>query len=194
VLLLFYLAPLWTVLFAAAVLGERPGVVGLLVIVLSAAGAVVMLWRPGLHIPIPRSAAEWFGVTAGMTFALTNVLIRKARGLTIQVKSVAVFAGVVAVALAMVPLEGVSLQEPLQAGSEALALLALLGLVIFATNLAVQHGLMEIAANRAIVLLLSELVVASAASYFLAMEALHWNQWVGGTMIVTASLVSARLA
>ena len=97
VLLLFYLAPLWTVFFARVLLHERAGLVGLLVVLLSLAGAVLMLWTPGLSLPLPDSAAEWFGLTAGITFALANVLIRKAAHQSIRLKAVAVFAGVVVV-------------------------------------------------------------------------------------------------
>jgi drug/metabolite transporter (DMT)-like permease len=194
VLLLFYLAPLWTVVFAALLLGERPGSVGFLVILLSLAGAALMLWLPGISLPLPGNAAEWFGLSAGIGFALSNVLIRKARHLQIPVKAVAVFAGVVATALVAGLIENdARLSEPLSAGPGALLLLVVLGLVIFATNLAVQHGLMHVSANRAIVLLLSELVVAALSSYVLALEAMRWNQWAGGTMIVAATLLSGRL-
>lgn len=193
VLLLFYLAPLWTVLFAALLLGERPGNLGLVVILLSLAGAATMLWQPGMSLPVPHSAAEWFGLSAGIGFALSNVLIRKARHLEIPVKAVAVFAGVVATALVVAALEGAPLSEPFAAGPGPLLLLLVLGLVIFATNLAVQHGLMRVSANRAIVLLLSELVVAALSSYVLALEAMRWTQWAGGSMIVAATLLSGRL-
>jgi hypothetical protein len=47
VMLLFYLAPLWTVVFARVLLGEKAGPVGYPIIALSLAGAIVMLWRPG---------------------------------------------------------------------------------------------------------------------------------------------------
>jgi drug/metabolite transporter (DMT)-like permease len=193
VLLLFYLAPLWTVGFAVLLLGERAGAVGLLVILLSLAGAALMLWQRGTTLPLPATAAEWFGLSAGIAFALSNVLIRRARHLDIPVKAVAVFAGVVAAALVVAPIEGASLSEPLSAGAGGVVLLILLGLVIFATNLAVQHGLMRVSANRAIVLLLSELVVAALSSYILAREAMHWNQWAGGAMIVAATLLSGRV-
>jgi drug/metabolite transporter (DMT)-like permease len=194
VLLLFYLAPLWTVVLAALLLGERPGGVGFLVILLSLAGAALMLWQPGISFPLAVSAAEWFGLSAGIGFALSNVLIRKARHLEIPLKAVAVFAGVVVTAAVVAVVEGASPGAPMAAGPGALLLLVLLGLVILATNLAVQHGLMLVSANRAIVLLLSELVVAALSSYVLAREAMHWNQWAGGTMIVAATLLSGRLS
>ncbi len=153
-----------------------------------------MLWQPGMRLPVSRQRRGVVrSVAGGIGFALSNVLIRKAHHLGIPVKAVAVFAGVVVAALVAAPFEGVRFDEPLSAGPEGVLLLILLGLVIFATNLAVQHGLMRVSANRAIVLLLSELVVAALSSYFLASEAMRWNQWVGGTMIVAATLLSGRL-
>ena len=48
-------------------------------------------------------------------------------------------------------------------------------------------------ANRAIVLFLSELVVAAVVSYFLAGEAMQVREWIGAVLIVSASLLSGRL-
>ena len=78
VLLLFYLAPLWTILLSYWLLGERLNRYGYLVIVLSFFGAVIMLWRPKLGLPLPQNASEWIGLTAGMGFALSNVVSRRA--------------------------------------------------------------------------------------------------------------------
>jgi drug/metabolite transporter (DMT)-like permease len=194
VLLLFYLAPLWTVLFARLLLDERPGAVGGAVIVLSLAGAAVMLWQPNARLPIPRTGAEWLGLSSGFTFALSNVLIRRARHQTIRLKSTAVVAGVVLVALLVVPFDpGTS--GPLKPGIEwsNVALLIAIGLVLLGTNLAVQHGLTLTSANQAIVIMLTELVVGAVSSYLLAGEAMRWNEWAGGAMIVAASLLSGRM-
>lgn len=195
VLLLFYLAPLWTVLLARLLLGERPGLTGVLIVLLSLAGAATMLWEPGFRIPIPHTRAEWFGLSAGLTFALSNVLIRKAAHHPIPVKSTAAFAGVTVIALAMLPLEGgpAAGWQAFAAGT-ALWMLPTLGLVLLATNVAVQHGLNNLSANQAIVILLAELVVAAVSAYFLAGETMRWNEWAGGAMIVAATLLSGRLA
>ncbi|MCC7549335.1 MAG: DMT family transporter [Burkholderiales bacterium] len=192
VLLLFYLAPLWTVFFARALLGERAGALGLLIVALSLCGAGLMLWRPGLRLPLPDGAAEWFGLTAGVTFALANVLIRKAHAHSIRLKAVAVFTGVVLVAGAMLPFEG-GLEVPSAPAAGTLVLLLGIGVVLLVANLAVQHGLTRVSSNQAIVILLSELIVAAASAYLLAGESMHWNQWIGGTLIVAATLLSGRL-
>lgn len=198
VLLLFYLAPLWTLLFARLLLGERPGAVGLLIVVLSLAGAALMLWRPGMHAPLPTTAAEWFGLTAGITFALANVLIRKAHGHPIRVKSTAVFAGVLVVALAVMAIgetaASASGWPSVSVLSAQAPMLLGVGLALLATNFAVQHGLNHSSATQAIVIMLSELIVAAVSAYLLAAEAMRWNEYAGGALIVAATLLSGRLS
>jgi drug/metabolite transporter (DMT)-like permease len=58
----------------------------------------------------------------------------------------------------------------------------------------VQFGLVRVAANRAIVIMLSEIVVAALAAWLLAGEALAAREWLGGAIIVAASLLTARQA
>jgi drug/metabolite transporter (DMT)-like permease len=193
VLLLFYLAPLWTVVLARLLLNERPGAIGTVVIALSLAGAALMLWQPAARLPLPRTGAEWLGLSSGFTFALSNVLIRRARRQSIRVKSTAVLLGVVTVAVLVAPFEPSASALPARVAWPHVMLLIVLGLVLLATNLAVQHGLTLISANQAIVIMLSELVVGAASAYLLAGEAMRWNEWAGGAMIVTASLLSGRM-
>lgn len=190
VLLMFYLAPLWTVLLARLLLQERVSLPGTAVIALSLAGAVVMLWQPKMGMPLPRQGAEWLGLAAGFLFALANVLIRKAQNLSIEIKSMAVFAGVVTVGLCVLPFESGDIAVPPLAGW---LLAGVVGLVLLATNLFVQYGLMHTPANRAIVIFLFELVVAALASWWLAGEAMTLQEWIGGAMIVAASLFSGKL-
>jgi drug/metabolite transporter (DMT)-like permease len=68
-----------------------------------------------------------------------------------------------------------------------------LGVALVAMSLALQYGLSRMSANRAIVILLFELVVASLASYLLAGERLRPQDWIGGAVIVAATLVSGWL-
>lgn len=190
VLLMFYLAPLWTVLLARLLLKEKVSRHGTAVIALSLAGAGVMLWQPSLGWPLPGNGAEWLGVAAGFLFALANVLIRKAHDLSIEIKSMAVFAGVVTVGLVIMPFEPGPVLLPPLAGWW---LVGVIGLVLLATNFFVQFGLTHTPANRAIVIFLFELVVAALASWFLAGEVMTLKEWIGGAMIVTASLFSGKL-
>ena len=93
VVLLFYLAPVWTMLFARALLGERLSGAGYGVMLIALAGAALMLWQPAMGWPLPRTAAEWLGLSAGAMFALSNVLIRKTADIGIPLKVLAVFFG-----------------------------------------------------------------------------------------------------
>lgn len=192
VLLLFYLAPLWTVLLARPLLGERPDAVGGLVIALSLSGAAIMFWQPRLGIPAPRDAADWLGLLAGFAFALFNVLSRRARALNSASKVLAAFAGVVGIGLLLL-LSGVGHWRAPSAPSLWL-LLGLLGAILLLANVIVQFGLVRVAANRAIVIMLSEIVVAALAAWLLAGEALAAREWLGGAIIVAASLLTARQA
>ena len=191
VLLLFYLAPLWTVLLARLILKERLTLAGAVLVGLSLAGAAVMLWRPELGAPWPNALGEWIGLAAGLLFALANVLIRRAHHYTIELKSMAVFVGVVVVGLGYVVLT-----EPLavpEVGIDIWGLMAAIGVVLLVINLVVQYGLTRITAGRAIVILLSDLVVAAIAAWWLAGETMGLREWLGGALIVAASLVSAKL-
>jgi len=103
VLLLFYLAPLWTVPLARLLLGERLDGWGAVVVALAMAGAATMLWRPEIGFPWPGSFAEWLGVAAGFLFALGNVLVRKLETMSDAGKSLAVWLGVTAAGIIHLP-------------------------------------------------------------------------------------------
>jgi drug/metabolite transporter (DMT)-like permease len=193
VLLLFYLAPLWTILFAYWLLGERLNRYGYLIIALSFSGAFIMLWRPQLGLPLPNNPAEWVGLSAGMGFALSNVVSRRAAHLSVELKSYSVWLGTVLLTLPLLWWQG-GLQSQLPLiDAQAWSILVLLGIVLCATSFAVQYALVYLPANRAIILFLFELVVAAVASYFLADEAMRLHEWIGAALIVFASLLSGRL-
>lgn len=191
VMLLFYLSPLWTLLLAHYWLGERTGPLGMAAIVVSLMGAFIMLWQPDKGLPLPQNEAEWLGLSSGIGFALTNVLTRRAKGLTLPAKSLAVWIGVTLVALVFIPVLG---QQP---GSHEMEpwqafMIIGIGLGLMVATLGVQYGITHTPVTRASVIFLFELVVAAFAAYWLAGEAMDMREWVGGTLIVVASLFAAR--
>ncbi|TCJ13183.1 DMT family transporter [Parasulfuritortus cantonensis] len=191
VLLLFYLAPLWTVLFARLLLGERAGAWGALVIAMALAGAVVMLHNPADPWPLPASAAEWLGLSAGVTYALSNVLSRRLKQVSTARRSVWIFAGVLAITAWPAAGEAVPVLAGLGAGGYGLLLLT--GLALVLATLCAQYGLAHTPANRAIVILLSELLAAAVSSWYWAGEVMTPREWLGGGLIVAASLLSGKL-
>lgn len=193
VMLLFYLAPLWTVFFARYLLDERLNKAAFLVMALALSGALVMLWHPELGMPLPKNSAEWIAITAGFGFALTNVLTRRAAHCSVQLKALAVWSGVVVVALAWALFESPQWHAVTQLSLSGVGLLVLVGLALVLATAAMQYGLTHTPANQAIVILLFELVVVAISSYYLAHETLSLQEWIGGAMIVAASVFSGMM-
>jgi len=190
VLLLFYLAPLWTVPLARVLLGERLDARGALVMAVALAGAAVMLWHPEAGAPWPSSRAEWLGLVAGFFFALGNVLVRALAQLRDTTKSLAIWAGVTAAALLYLPWAPTAAPAAMAAAAASWPVWVAVGFALLAMSLALQYGLSRVPANRAIVILLFELAVAAVASYYLASETLRTQDWIGGALVVAASLAS----
>jgi drug/metabolite transporter (DMT)-like permease len=191
VVLLFYMAPVWTVPLAWLVLGERLNARGFWVIAIAMAGALVMLWRPELGAPLPKNGFEWIALAAGLFFAVTNVLVRRAQAASAEAKGLASCIGVLLIAI-----PAALLFQPQVTVWPALAfsnivLIATVGIVLLATTIAMQHGLTVVPANRAAVILLAELIVAAIAAYLLAGEKLRLTDAIGGSLIVAGGLVSA---
>ncbi len=194
VALLFYLAPLWTVLFARLLLGERLTVTGYLILLLSLGGALVMLWRPEGRWPLPVNLSEWLGLLAGIGFALTNVLSRRLEQLVLQARALAIWAGGSLVPAVWLGLLGLHPLHGLHGlGPWVWLVLVAVALSMYSVTLLMQYGLSHVAANRAIVILLSELVVSALSAYLLAHEWLVGKEWLGAAMIMAASLFSGKM-
>lgn len=192
VLLLFYLSPLWTILFARLLLNEILSLHGYLVIAFSLAGAIIMLWQPERGVSLPSSYGDWMGLSAGFTFALLNVLSRKDQYHNVQLKSLAVWIGGTVVAFAYTLFQA-DLPVLGDISSNTWLLLLAVGLTVLVLSVVVQFGLTHVPANQAIVIMLFELVAAAVGAYFLTNEAMTIREWLGGAMIVSASLFSARM-
>jgi drug/metabolite transporter (DMT)-like permease len=193
VLLLFYLAPLWTVLFARLLLGEQLNRWGYGIMALSISGAMIMLWPPQAGFPLPANHAEWLALSAGMSFAVANVLTRKASTVPLGAKSVAVWAGVTLVSVVALAIEPDQWAFAVSATPVTWSLLLGVGLLIATMTYAVQYGLSHAPANQAIIIFLFELVVAAVSSYFLADEALSLQEWIGAGLIIAGSLFSGHM-
>ncbi len=192
VLLLFYLAPLWTVPLARWLLHERLDGRGAVVMAIAFAGAMIMLWHPATGFPWPANRAEWFGLGAGFSFALGNVLVRRLEEMGDAAKSIVIWAGVAGVALAYVPFSASSGAVALDHARTAPLIVLGIGVALFGMSLSLQYGLSRLPANRAIVVLLFELVVAAIAAYVLAGEVMRPQDWIGGAFIVAATVFPFR--
>lgn len=192
VMLLFYLSPLWTVLMARFWLNEVIHKQHLVVVGVSMAGAIIMLWEP-TGLPIPSSASDWLALSSGVGFAATNVFTKQSTQLSVFAKSVAIWVGVFFTAGVMI----IMMQhQPFPYASmlqmENLGWMLLIAAMIMSATLAVQYGIPKIALTKASVIFLFELVAAAIASYVLAGESMALHEWIGGLLIVFAAYWSAR--
>ncbi|WP_321892013.1 DMT family transporter [Paraburkholderia tropica] len=195
VLLLFYLTPAWTAIFAHFILHERLTWSGAALAGLSLAGAVLMLWSPRLGVPLPGSAAEWAGLAGGMGFAMSNVLVVKTSRVLPQMKpemrTAVIFGGAAifgVIASFFEPMPALHAGEPL---ARAVLLVLALGVLLGVNNMLVQYGLARVPANRASIIMLFEIVVTALSSWLLAGETPAPREWAGGACIVLASLLSS---
>lgn len=194
VMLLFYLAPVWTLLLSWWMLGEAPDRRGYAVFVLALTGAWVML-DVGKGLPLPTHLGEWLGLGSGMGFALANVLTRQLAPVPVGVRSLWIFAGVSLVSLPAfayeVTLPGAGAWFVALTDWNAWLWILLIAVVLFLATHAVQYGLAHIPPNRGIVILLFELIVVAVTGVWWADEAIEMNEWIGGVMILAATLVTA---
>ncbi len=194
VMLLFYLSPLWTLILAHFWLKERIDKRGLMIMALSLTGAFIMLsdlTGKSSAWPLPRNTAEWFALTSGIAFAISNVITRKSTHLTIRSKSFAVWAGVFLMAILAMPFVKETIPSPsFFSLNDGMVILAI-ALSLIAATLLTQYGITQMPATRASVLFLFELVVAAITSYFLAHETMEINEWIGGSLIAAASIFAA---
>ncbi|RQO65549.1 EamA/RhaT family transporter [Aquitalea sp. FJL05] len=194
VLLLFYLSPLWTALFSRLLLQERLTRTGWLLVGLSLAGCLTILYRPGLleGAALLSQRYEWLALSGGISFALGNVLSKRARNLPVPVKSATIWFGVALMGFIALASRQ-QLGAVLQTTGQAWLLLALLGMTLLATSIISQHGVSLLPASQTMTLMLLELVFAALSAYWLAGENMSLQEWLGGALIAGASLLSGKM-
>lgn len=195
VVLLFYLMPLWAVLLARLLLHERLTRLALARVALALAGAMVILWpADDSGWPLPRTLPEWLGVIGGFSFALNNVMLRREAARSDGARALAMFSGGALVAALLAT--GLSMQGALPGlpapATGWIAGAVGLGLLFLAGNLALQYGAARLPANATAVIMLTEVLFASASALALGAGTLDGRLALGGAAIVAAALLAAR--
>jgi len=191
VVLLFYLMPLWSIGLAWLLLGERPTRGALLRLLLALAGVALVLWRPGLGLPLPADMADGLALLAGFCFALNNVLLRRWRDTPDEARVLAMFGGVLVIAAGLAVALRVSWSMP-SAVSAWLPWAAGLALAFLGGNLALQYSTARLPAHAASLIMLSEVLFASLSAVLLGAAAPSARTWAGGLLIVLAALLAVR--
>lgn len=194
VVLLFYLMPAWSIVFAWALLGERPTPGRLLRMALAMTGVMVVLKTPDTTWPVPDTLADWLALMGGMGFALTNVLLRRMRTAPAVGSIFAMFSGGCAIA-GLTAWMGVQQQviATLPAPDTIWPLWVLtLSLAFLAGNLGLQYGAARLPASTTSLVMLLEVVFASASSILLDAAQLDSRTLAGAVLILAAALLSTQ--
>jgi drug/metabolite transporter (DMT)-like permease len=190
VLLLFYLSPIWAVLLARLLLGERMPSRAWLTLALAMGGALIILWQPSLGVPWPRGHADWLAISSGLGFAFSNVLIRMGQDLAIGLKVVTAWLGVT-VLTGVLLLSGAGGQIEWNVTPVMVAvLLGMVGIVVMSVCL--MFGVTRMPVHRSAVILLFEVMVGAVSAQWLAHEALGSREWLGGILILGAAWLASR--
>jgi len=143
--------------------------------------------------PVPVSLADWLGVIGGFSFAFNNVMLRREAHRPEEGRALAMFVGgaIVAAALAVVLTStGRAPAPPALAAAWAWPL-AGLTLLFLTGNLALQYGAARLPANRTSVVMLTEVVFASASAIALGAGTLTGRLAIGGALIIAGALLAA---
>lgn len=195
VTLLFYLAPVWATLLAVGMLGERVGPLRLVSVLLGLSGALVLLGL-GSGLPLPRSAGDWLGLSAGLLFALSVTLVRK--GQAIEGFEQTMVACAAAALLSLLLMAGLPAgSASMESGSVApgvLALAALAALVwLLPCTWLLLWGARFLEPGRVALLLLLEVAVAALSAALLAGEPFGVREASGCLLILAAGAVEAMV-
>lgn len=188
VLLLFYLSPIWAIFLAVIILRERLTMVGISSLILAMSGAGLMLWQPELDYSTGFGLADFYAISAGMAFAVTNIVVRKIGNTPYAIKIGVAWIGVLVLTVCGILLAQLPVPEfTLQAG--------LLSLFIgfpfmFAMTWSAQYGVTHLPIQRSSVIFLLEIVAGAVSAALWTDEIVHNIEYIGGILIVSAGLIS----
>ena len=191
VMLLFYLSPVWTIFLAHFMLNEDTQKRHYIAVFISLIGAFIMFWEPGYLIHLD-SKSDWLALSSGLGFAITNVMTRKHAHMTVNQKALAIWLGVIVVAMICIMFDKNAMPtldffRPVDA-----AIMMAIALSLFLSTLLVQFGVTQIKAVEASSFFLFEIVVAAISSYFLVGESIALKEWLGGILIIAGVILSAK--
>lgn len=188
VLLLFYLSPIWAIVLAFFILHERLTRVGICSLIIAMVGGGLMLWRSDFNYVEGIGLADFYGITSGMAFAMTNIVIRKMGPTPINLKIGACWLGVIVLTLcalmvAQLPVPDISFNSGILA--------FLIGFpCMLVMTWAAQYGVTHLPIQRSSVIFLLEIVVGAVSAALWTDEIVRNIEYVGGVLIISAGLIS----
>ena len=188
VLLLFFLSPLWSILFAYWIVKESISRLSMLGLIVGIIGMLSMLlpdidWSQSYLMP-----ADYLALSSGFSFALANVLARYHQNISVNAKAYAGWWGIVIVSALMALLN--TEQIPTVSSIFVWPAAALVGIaLLLPATVALTYGVSSLPVQQSSVILLFEIVVGGVSAWLLAGEIMKLNEWIGGAMILIAGFI-----
>ena len=136
---------------------------------------------------------DWLAIGGGFCFALTNILLRKLKHSSDEVRMLAMFVGGAITATTAALLGGAMgiLHMPPTPSLSWVLIAALLSLAFLVGNLSLQYGAARLSASTTSLLMLTEVLFASASAVLLGAGELTAQTLGGGALILLAALWSS---
>ena len=198
VVLLFYMMLVWSILLAWLILGEKPTARSLMRVALAIAGVLLVLKTADSPWPIPRSLADYLALFGGFCFALNNAMLRKLRDVPAEQRTLAMFFGgsfMSCLVASIGAFAGLSFLPAIALPSvlpfAGWLLLIGFGLFFLVSNVTLQYGAARLKASTTSLILLTEILFATASSVALGVSQLDSRIVLGGSLIIAAALWAA---
>ena len=191
-MLLFYLAPAWSVLGARLLLGERVGPRRAVGLALALLGAWLVIRAGGPLRLDSLSVADWLALSSGLAFAGNNLTARRFGAVPVTTKVLASMLG--CALLSALSLAVLHQGLPELSAAAALGVLGFTLLWTFAGTWTTSYGVTHLPAGRAALLILSQLVIALVSASIASARLPSLLEIAGGALILTAAVVDATPA
>jgi drug/metabolite transporter (DMT)-like permease len=188
VMMLFYLAPIWSLIGARLVLRERLDLLRVIAVLVAVVGAVMTLGGPQILRQAP-AAIDLLAISAGFAYAMNNLAYRHAENLPDCSKNMACYVGALTWILLLWPIAG---SAPSPAVTSYWWLAMLFGVLWYLPAVVfTQFGVSRLEATRSAVLITLELPVAAFSTWLIAGVRMTPLETLGGTLIFAAALLDS---
>ena len=134
------------------------------------------------------SWADFYAITSGMAFAITNVMVRKIGEVPISMKMGSAWLGVICLTLCGLLIAKSQLPD-ITTQSGALAFL--IGFpIMYVMTWTAQYGVTFLPVQRSSVIFLLEIVAGAVSAAYLTNEIVNDIEYIGGALIIFAGLIS----
>ncbi len=190
VMALFYLLPAWGAIGGRLFLGEHIDAARIACVIGALSGAALILGTEAL-LTLRVHWTDLLAISCGLAFTGNNLVFRARQSAPVASKSAAMLLGTAALAALALLAQSPSTTPP---STAAIAGAAGYGLWVLLATIGMQFGVTHMAAVRASVLMILELIVAVLSAVLLGEDQLSARELAGVTLVLLAAVVEARRA